>query len=132
MTAAALSQVLLQPSAGLNARNLIEASVHLPHRGRRWIATFRDEAGTQVWKATGLTDRKAAQAIADELEAEAKRKRAAQRGPTRRPVSRANVPFTALAGSRVWRVGLGQGAKPRRPGVKGDCSPPRPGRPEEM
>jgi hypothetical protein len=42
-----------------------QASIHLPRRGRIWVAAFRDEHGNPVWKATGLTDREAAQAMAD-------------------------------------------------------------------
>ena len=30
------------------AKALIEASVHLPKRGRRWIATYRDGSGRQL------------------------------------------------------------------------------------
>jgi Sigma-70, region 4 len=55
-----------------------EASVHRPHRGNVWVAAFQDENGRHVWKSTGQRDRNAAQAIADEWEAEAREKRAAQ------------------------------------------------------
>lgn len=57
------------------ARSLIEASVHLPRRGQRWIASFRNEQGRQQWKSTGLTDKSAALLIAQEWEAAARRKR---------------------------------------------------------
>jgi hypothetical protein len=57
---------------------LAEASVHLPRRGSIWMAAFRDERGKQVQRSTGQRDRAAAQAIADRLETEARRKRAAQ------------------------------------------------------
>lgn len=88
MVAMHLIEVLLKADAILRARYLLEASVHLPRRGTRWMATFRDETGSQVWKATGLTDRNAVQAIADELEAQVKRKRAARGGQQReRPQS---------------------------------------------
>ncbi|MHC1766163.1 MAG: sigma factor-like helix-turn-helix DNA-binding protein [Verrucomicrobiia bacterium] len=65
-----------------------EASVHLPPRGTLWIATFTDETGRQVWKSTGHRDRTAAQAVADEWAAEAKRKRTVQGGPPRKPTIR--------------------------------------------
>jgi hypothetical protein len=41
-----------------------------------------------VWKSTGQRDRRAAQVIADQLAAEAKRKRAAQGGLPRKPTIR--------------------------------------------
>jgi hypothetical protein len=59
-------RMLLEADGPLHIYALIdEASVHLPRRGKRWVATFRDETGNQVWKATGQRDRTAAQAIAD-------------------------------------------------------------------
>jgi hypothetical protein len=57
---------------------VIEASVHLPRRGSRRVATFRDETGRQVWRSTGLHDRASALTLAVEWEAEARRKKAAQ------------------------------------------------------
>lgn len=57
------------------ARDLIEASVHLPRRGRLWVASFRDETGRQRWKSTGLTDKSAALILAKEWEAAARRQR---------------------------------------------------------
>jgi hypothetical protein len=91
---------------------LAEASVHRPCRGTRWVATFRDETENQVWKATGFTDRKAAQAIADELEAAAKRKRFAQGGPPRKSTirvrrgsgERALGPFTQAETAAILRL----------------------------
>ncbi len=81
-----LVEILIR--TGRPARNLIEASVHLPRRGSRWVATFRDGTGRQVWRSTGLRDRKPALTQAQEWENEAKRKRAAQDGLPRKPTSR--------------------------------------------
>ena len=58
-----------------SARELIEASVHRPRRGRLYVASFRDETGRQRWQRTGLSDRKAALILAQELEDQARRKR---------------------------------------------------------
>src|SRR5262249_36564552 len=60
-----------------------EASVHLPPRGTKWVATFTDETGRQVWKSTGQRERSAALAQAQEWEREARAKRAAA-GPSAR------------------------------------------------
>jgi hypothetical protein len=77
MTAERLVEVLLDlDSAACLEALMTEASVHLPRRGKVWVAAFRDEHGEPRWRSTGLTDRKAAQAIADEMEAAARRKRA--------------------------------------------------------
>ena len=72
-------EILLQADGPVCARSLIEVSLHLPRRGTRWVASFRDEAGRQVWRTTGLRDRDRALALAKEWEADAKRKRTAQR-----------------------------------------------------
>jgi hypothetical protein len=57
---------------------LKEASVHRPKRGRKWIASFRNEHRKQQWKTTRLTDYKLALKLAREWEEQAKRKRASQ------------------------------------------------------
>ena len=57
-----------------SARELIEASVHRPRRGKLYVASFRDETGRQRWQRTGLSDRKAALILAQEWEAAARRK----------------------------------------------------------
>jgi hypothetical protein len=54
---------------------LAEATVHLPARGRVWVATFTGHAGGQVWKSTGFTDRRQAVALARRWEAEARAQR---------------------------------------------------------
>lgn len=52
--------------------------MRLSSRSKRWIATFTAaEPGKQISRSTGLTDREAALALARELEAEERRKRAA-------------------------------------------------------
>ena len=89
MNAEEIVGMLLEADGPLRICALIdEASVHLPRRGTCWVAAFTDENGRQVWKATGQRDRRAAQAIADELEAAAKRKRAAQCEQPHKPVIR--------------------------------------------
>ena len=112
MVALELAEVLIQTEAPPSARSLIEASVHLPRRGTRWVAAFQDENGRQVWKSTGQRDRTAAQAIADELEAAARRKRFAQGGPPRKSTirvrrgsgDRALGPFTQAETAAIMRV----------------------------
>ncbi len=81
-------EILIQADTPVSARSLVEVSVHLPSRGTRWVATFRDETGRQVWRTTGLRDRKAALALAQEWERDAKRKRAAQAPLPCKPVMR--------------------------------------------
>jgi hypothetical protein len=88
MTVSELLRILLESDGPVCIDDLLdEASVHLPRRGSRWIATYRDETGRQVWKSTGLRNRAAAQIVADRLEAEARRKRATQI-PFRKPTIR--------------------------------------------
>jgi hypothetical protein len=68
----------------VDARSLVEVSVHLPRRGSRWVASFRDATGRQVWRTTGLRDREPALVLARRWEVEAKRKRSVQGAvPTR-------------------------------------------------
>ena len=67
-------EILLQTSGPVSASRLVEVSVHLPSRGTKWIASFRDERGRHIWRSTGLRDRKAALAQARRWESEAKRK----------------------------------------------------------
>ena len=81
-------EILIESDGQVCARNLVEASVHLPHRGRRWVATFRDGTGRQVWRSTGLRDRKPALTQAQEWENEAKSQRAAQGRLPRKPTIR--------------------------------------------
>ncbi len=83
MNAAELNQLQFQPGAPPSARNLIEASVHRPNRGRIWVATYRDGSGRQFWQSTGLTDRSAAMILAQEWERAARRARAEQGYPRR-------------------------------------------------
>lgn len=71
-------EILIQADGPVCARDLLEVSLHLPRRGSRWVASFRDETGRQVWRSTGLRDRERALMLAKEWEAEAKRKRASQ------------------------------------------------------
>jgi hypothetical protein len=80
-----LVERLIHAGKTLCARDLIEASVHLPRRGSRWVAAFRDERGRPTWRTTGLRKRTAALALAKRWEAEAKRKREAQPVGPRRP-----------------------------------------------
>ena len=88
MTSTTLVEILLAGGQRPSAKALIEASVHLPKRGRRWIATYRDGSGRQFWKSTGLTDRRAALIVAQKLEQDARRVRAEQ-GDLDKPFLRA-------------------------------------------
>lgn len=71
-------EILIQTDGPVSARRLIEVSVHLPRRGTRWVASFRDERGRHIWRSTGLREREPALALGKRWEADAKRKRAAQ------------------------------------------------------
>ena len=65
---------------------MLEATVRLPSRGHRWLAVYTGvQPGKQVWRSTGLTDRDAAVAQANEWEAEARRQRAALGLKPRKP-----------------------------------------------
>ena len=75
MSATTIVQALRRDDQCPSAREIIEASVHRPRRGRLYVASFRDETGRQRWQRTGLSDRKAALILAQELEAAARRKR---------------------------------------------------------
>jgi hypothetical protein len=71
-------EILIQADGPVCARRLVEVSIHLPRRGTRWVAAFRDENGRQVWRSTGLREREPALALGRRWEAEAKGKRAGQ------------------------------------------------------
>ena len=43
-------EFLLDGDEPVDARSLIEASVHLPRRGRRWVASFRDETERRAFE----------------------------------------------------------------------------------
>ena len=75
MSATTIVQALRRDDQCPSAREIIEASVHRPRRGRLYVASYRDETGRQRWQRTGLSDRKAALILAQELEAAARRKR---------------------------------------------------------
>lgn len=91
MAAIEIVEILLSTLNAPSAKALIEASVHLPKRGRRWVATYRDGSGQQHWKSTGQTDRAAALIVAQELEREARRAHAQQGVPIRPGSQRSNV-----------------------------------------
>ena len=71
-------EILIHTDGPVDARILVEVSVHLPRRGTKWVAAFRDANGRQVWRSTGLRERESALSLAKEWEADAKRKRAEQ------------------------------------------------------
>ena len=81
-------QILIEAEGPVCVRSLIEASVHLPRRSSRWVASFRGETGRQVWRTTGLREPEAALALAKQWEAEAGLRRAAQGGLPRKPTIR--------------------------------------------
>jgi hypothetical protein len=85
MTAERVVELLLDLDSFACHETLVhEASVHLPRRGKVWVATFTGEAGEQVWKSTGQRDRAAALRLAKEWEREARAKRAAAGPPPRK------------------------------------------------
>ena len=71
-------EILIAADGPVCVRSLVDASVHKPTRSTRWVASYRDGAGRQVWRSTGLRDREPALAVARHWEQEAKRKREAQ------------------------------------------------------
>ena len=82
------AKIIVDRLLNLGPLDLTEASVHLPKRGRKWVAVFTGgEPGKQVWRSTGLTDRDAALALARKWEVEARKKRLALgKGPQRAAV----------------------------------------------
>src|SRR5215831_9683446 len=64
MNAGNLVEILIHADEPLCARDLIEASVHLPKRGSKYVAVYRGETGRRIWKTTGLRNRAAALAKA--------------------------------------------------------------------
>jgi len=84
-------EALLQADGAVCAKTLIEASVHLPHRSTRWVASFRGETGQQVWRSTGLRERESALALAQRWEFAARKKREAQGAPPRKPSIRVRL-----------------------------------------
>jgi hypothetical protein len=85
--AAQIVEMLLESDL-TKAKSIVEASVHPPHRGKVWRASYRDETGRQRWRSTGTADRKAALALAKEWEEEARRKRGAEPRPPQRALIR--------------------------------------------
>lgn len=83
-----LIENLLNQQKYPSARALLEASIHLPRRGSRWVASYRDETGKQVWKSTGQRGRDAAQAVADEWEQAARQKRLVRETHPKKPTIR--------------------------------------------
>lgn len=92
--------ILIENSAQVCARRLIEASVHLPSRSTRWVATYRDATGWQVWRSTGLRNRRSALRVAKRWEVDARRQRSARGGLPRKPTIRVRP------GSRERELGL--------------------------
>lgn len=109
----ALVRALLESEGQLCAERLVnEASVHLPRKGTRWIASYRDHTGQQRWRSTGLTDKRAAIILAQEWEL-AERKRRAEHSepmPSKRRYtgSRWAVQFTQREVARL--LGISQRA----------------------
>ncbi|MCX6926223.1 MAG: hypothetical protein NT154_23900 [Verrucomicrobia bacterium] len=97
-------EILIQADGPVCARALIEVSVHLPNRGTRWVAAFRDENGRKVWRTTGLRDRKAAMAVAQRWEADAKRERTAQGAVPPGPTIRVRPGSTCLSQKEVAAI----------------------------
>ena len=86
MNAEKIVTVLLDATARVPTRRMLEASVRLPPRGHKWLAVYTGvEPGKQVWRSTGRTDRNAALAQAMAWEKEARRQRAKLGLKPRRP-----------------------------------------------
>lgn len=84
-----------------------EASVHLPRRGRVWIACFTGPTGGQVWRSTATTDRNQALLVAKRLEAAARIERARAGRSIRKPNIRVRRSEPARVGPLSQReVGL--------------------------
>ena len=78
MKAAEIALQLLTAHGSLRARDLIEASVRRPPRGKIWVGTFTGpEPGRQIWRSTGRTDREQALALARQWERQAREQRKA-------------------------------------------------------
>jgi hypothetical protein len=75
-------------SALLGEEPLAEATVHLPRRGRIWVASFTGPSGGQIWKSTGITDREQALLVAKRWEAEARAQRLSVGRTRRKPIWR--------------------------------------------
>ncbi len=93
-------QVLIESDGPVDIEALIEASVHLPRRGNRWVAAFRDSSGRRAWRTTGLRDRRAALALATEWEAKARR------GQVVQPPSPGKTTIRVRPGSAERAVGM--------------------------
>lgn len=110
MSVAIVVEILLSSQNVPKARALIEASVHLPKRGTRWIGTYRDGSGRQLWKSTGQTDKRAALIVAQKLEREA-RQAWAEQAVLEKPVIRARPGGGGLTQKEVaLLVGLSERA----------------------
>jgi hypothetical protein len=97
-------EILIRAGGPVSARRLVEVSIHLPHRGTRWVASFRDETGRRVWRTTGMRDREPALALAKEWEADAKRRRAAQGALPPKPTIRLQSGSTCLSQKEVAAI----------------------------
>ena len=92
--------ILIQTEGPVCARSLVEVSVHLPSRGTRWIAAYRDATGRRTCRTTRMRNRKAALALGKEWEQAAQRKKAVQGTPPSKPIMRVR------RGSAEHEVGL--------------------------
>ena len=77
------------------------ASVHRRRKSKVWIAFFRDAYGVQHGRSTGLTNRKAAQRVADEYEAAGRETRT-----LRQVVRTLNDMHQLIGGARVELVSV--------------------------
>jgi hypothetical protein len=107
MTIRELVQMLLETDDPPSARALIEASVHLSTRGKRFNASFRDETGRQVSRTTGLTDRGAALALARAWEKEAQIRRIAQGAKPKKPTIRVRPGSSEIAAGLLSQAEVG-------------------------
>jgi hypothetical protein len=100
MEARELVHVLIETDSSVSAWHLVEVSVHLPNRGTKWIAAFRDHTGRRTWRSTRMRSRRAALAQGKEWEQAAQQKRSAQGALPGKPIMRVR------RGSAEHEVGL--------------------------
>jgi DNA-binding NarL/FixJ family response regulator len=68
--------------------SISEARVYRPSRSRIWQATYTGAEGGQVWRSTGLTNKRQALLVAKRWEAESRAQRGKTGKSTRKPIVR--------------------------------------------
>ena len=87
---------------------LAEASVYLPPRSTKWVAVFTGvEAGRQIRRSTGLSNREAALILARKWEREAREERTRSKVPLKKPTIRAGSESPGLLTQKEVAAVLG-------------------------